>query len=187
MEWLRRQLGAHVEWYPYHLHPEYPPDGLDRAELIARYGTRMADAVRSMAEEAGLPYNPHPDRVPNTRAALELGEWARAQSPLAHEQLHDALMDAYWRDGRDLTDWDELRQCVATVGLDPDAAYAAVTSGAFAEPVDAWTSWAQSHGISAIPAFVFAQRVLVSGAQPNEVLERAAETARELMAAEGSP
>ena len=187
MEWLRRQLGAHVEWYPYHLHPEYPPHGIARAELIARYGDHFASAVRAMAEASGLPFNPHPDRVPNTRTALELSEWARAQSPEAHEQLHERIMDAYWREGRDITGWDELGPCVADVGLDPAAAQAAVTSGAFAEPVDAWTSWAQSHGITAVPAFVFEQRVLVSGAQPNEALERAADKAREIMAAEGSP
>lgn len=185
MEWLRRQLGAHVEWFPYHLHPEYPPEGLPRAVLIERYGPQFATAVIAMAEDAGLPYNPHPERVPNTRTALELTEWARAQSPEAHERLHDRLMDAYWLEGRDITGWDELRKCVADVDLDPNAAEQAVRSGAFAEAVDAWTGWAQSHGLSAIPAFVFEQRVLVSGAQPNEVLERAAQHARELMAAEG--
>ncbi len=185
MEWLRHSLGADVEWFPFHLHPEYPPEGIPRAVLIERYGPQFATTVQAMAEDAGLPYNPHPERVPNTRTALELTEWARAQSPAAHERLHDRLMDAYWLEGRDITGWDELRPCVADVGLDADDAEEAVTSGAFAEPVDTWTGWAQSHGISAIPAFVFEQRVLVSGAQPNEVLERAAHQARELMAAEG--
>jgi predicted DsbA family dithiol-disulfide isomerase len=185
VEWLRRQLGAHVEWFPYHLHPEYPPEGLPRTVLSERYGPLFATAVIALAEDAGLPYNPHPERVPNTRTALELTEWARAQSPEAHERLHDRLMDAYWLEGRDITGWDELRKCVADVDLDPDAAEQAVRSGAFAEAVDAWTGWARSHGISAIPAFVFEQRVLVSGAQPNDVLERAARYARELMAAEG--
>ncbi len=185
MEWLRRQLGAHVEWFPYHLHPEYPPDGILRATLLERYGDHFATAVRSMAEEAGLPFNPHPERVPNTRAALELTEWARAQSPEAHELLHDRLMDAYWVEGRDITGWDVLGPCVADVGLDPDVARDAVTSDAFAEPVDAWTGWAQSHGISAIPAFVFEQRVLVSGAMPTDVLERAARQASQITAGEG--
>jgi predicted DsbA family dithiol-disulfide isomerase len=182
VEWLRRQLGAHVEWFPYHLHPEYPPEGLPRTVLTERYGPQFAAAVVAMAEAAGLPYNPHPERVSNTRTALELTEWARAQSPEAHERLHDRLMDAYWLEARDITGWGELRPCVADVGLDPDAAEQAVRSGAFAEAVDAWTGWAQSHGIAAIPAFVFEQRVLVSGAQPNDVLERAAQQAT---AAEG--
>ena len=185
MEWLRRQLDAHVEWFPYHLHPEYPAEGLARAVLVERYGDHFSAGVRALAEEAGLPYNPHPERVPNTRTALELTEWARARSTEAHERLHDRLMDAYWSEGRDITGWDELRPCVADVGLDPEAAEQAVTSGAFAEAVDNWTGWARSHGISAIPAFVFDQRVLVSGAQPNDVLERAAQQAREIMEGEG--
>ena len=174
-----------MEWFPYHLHPEYPPEGIPRAVLMERYGDHFAASVQSMAEEAGLPFDPHPERIPNTRTALELTEWARAQSPEAHERLHERLMDAYWREARDITGWDELRPCVADVQLDPDAAQEAVTSGAFAEPVDAWTGWAQSHGISAVPAFVFGQRVLVSGAMPNEVLEQAARQAQEIMAAEG--
>lgn len=174
-----------MEWFPYHLHPEYPPEGIPRTVLIQRYGDHFAAGVHAMAEDAGLPFNPHPEWVPNTRTALELSEWARAQSPEAHERLHDRLMDAYWQEGRDITGWDELSSCVADVGLDPDAAREAVTSGAFAEAVDSWTGWAQSHGISAVPAFVFEQRVLVSGAMPNEVLERAAQQARDIMAAEG--
>lgn len=185
MTWLRRQLGAQVEWFPYHLHPEYPPEGIPRSVLIERYGDHFAGAVRAMAEDAGLPFNPHPERVPNTRTALELTEWARTQGPEAHEKLHDRLMDAYWQEGRDITGWDELSRCVDEIGLDSLSAKDAVTSGAFAEQVDAWTGWAQSHGISAIPAFVFDQRVLVSGAMPNEALERAAHQARALMAEEG--
>ena len=152
---------------------------------MARYGPQMAEGVSALADEAGLPYNPHPDRVPNTRTALELSEWARAQGRDAHDRLHDRLMDAYWSEGRDITGWAELRGCLTDVGLDPDIAEEAVRSGAFAEPVDAWTDWARSHGISAIPAFVFEQRVLVSGAMPNAVLERAARQARDLMEAEG--
>jgi predicted DsbA family dithiol-disulfide isomerase len=50
--------------------------------------------------------------------------------------------------------------------------------------VDNWTHWAQAHGIHAIPAFVFEGRVLGSGAQPHEVLARAARRARESATAE---
>ena len=185
MTWLRRQLGANVEWLPYHLHPEYPPAGIARAELVARYGDHFAEAVRQMAEDAGLPFNPHPTRVPNTRRALELTEWARAQGADHHEALHERLMDAYWAEGRDLTGWNELRACLVDVGLDPDEGQAAVETGEYAQPVDDWTGWAQSHGISAIPAFVFEQRILVSGAMPTEVLEKAAREAKALTASEG--
>ncbi len=178
VEWLRRQLDAEVEWFPYHLHPEYPPEGLPREVLVARYGDHF-EQVKAMVAESGLGYQPHESIVPNTRTALELTEWARAQGPEAHEALHARIMDAYWAEGRDITRWEELERCVSDVGLDAAAARDAVESGAFAEAVDSWTGWAQGHGISAIPAFVFNQRVLVSGAMPHEVLAKAAEQAQE--------
>jgi predicted DsbA family dithiol-disulfide isomerase len=183
--WLRRQVGAEVEWLPYHLHPEYPPEGIDRAELVARYGDHFSDGVRAMALEAGLPFNPHPERIPNTRAALELSEWARSQGGDAHERLHERLMDAVWMEGRDITSWDELVACADDVGLDAATGREAVQRGDLAPAVDAWTHWAQSRGIAAIPAFVFEERLLVSGAVPQEALARAAERVREIMAAEG--
>jgi predicted DsbA family dithiol-disulfide isomerase len=182
---LRREAGARIEWLPFDLHPEYPADGIPREELVRRYGDHFSDAVRRMNEEAGLVYNPHPERVPNTRRALELGEWARSRG--AYDELHERIMDAYWTDGRDITGWDVLEGLVAEAGLEPAEARGAVDSGAFAGPVDTSTAVAQRHGINAVPAFVLDGRLLVSGAQPHEVLEKAVEKVREMRgaAAEG--
>ncbi len=170
-EFLRREAGARIEWLPFDLHPEYPPEGIPRAELARRYGDHFSDAVRRMNEEAGLAYNPHPERVPNTRRALELGEWARAQG--AYDQVHERIMDAYWSEARDITGWDVLAPLVAEAGLDADEARAEVDAGAFRAPVDASTQAAQGLGIAAVPAFVLDGRLLVSGAQPHEVFRAA--------------
>jgi len=184
-DWLRREAGADIEWLPFELHPEYPPEGLPRQELARRYGDNFQDQVRRMNEEAGLTYNPHPEIVPNTRRALEVGEWARARG--AYEAFHDRVMDAYWTEGRDITGWEELGRVVAEAGLDPDDARAEVDAGMFRDPVDASTQVAQRHGIAAVPAFVFDGRLLVSGAQPHEILEQALRRVRSmrLEAAEG--
>ena len=170
-EFLRREAGARVEWLPFDLHPEYPPEGIPRAELVRRYGDHFTDSVRRMNEEAGLVYNPHPERVPNTRRALELAEWARARG--SYDELHERIMDAYWREGRDITGWDVLAPIVAGAGLDADEARAEVDAGAFRAPVDASTRVAQEHGIAAVPAFVLDGRLLVSGAQPHDVFRAA--------------
>lgn len=177
-EFLRREAGAQIQWLPFDLHPEYPDDGIPRAELARRYGDHFSDAVRRMNEEAGLVYNPHPERVPRTRRALELGEWARARG--AYDELHERIMDAYWSEGRDITGWDVLAPLVAEAGLDADEARAEVDSGAFRQPVDASTSAAQGHGIAAVPAFVLDGRLLVSGAQPHEVFRSALAKVREM-------
>ena len=114
---LRREAGARIEWLPFDLHPEYPPQGIARAELARRYGASFADAVRRMNEEAGLVYNPHPERVPNTRRALELGEWARARG--AYDDVHERIMNAYWTEGQDITGWDVLAPLVARPASTP--------------------------------------------------------------------
>ena len=184
-EFLRREAGARVEWLPFDLHPEYPPEGIPRAELARRYGDHFSDSVRRMNEEAGLVYNPHPERVPNTRRALELGEWARARG--SYDDLHERIMDAYWSEGRDITGWDVLAPIVDEAGLDADEARAEVDAGAFRAPVDASTRVAQEHGIAAVPAFVLDGRLLVSGAQPHDVFRAALAKVSEMReaAAEG--
>jgi len=133
-----------------------------------------------MAEEAGLPYAPYPERVPNSRRALELAEWARAQGGEAHPVLHERLMDAYWAEGRDIGSWETLEECARDAGLDAAEGRGAVEAGSFARPVDASTAQAQRVGIMAVPAFVFDGRLLVSGAVPHEVLERALERLTEM-------
>lgn len=169
--WLEREADVVVEWLPYELHPEYPPEGTARADLMRRIPAGAEDAARRMNEEAGLTYNPHPERIPNTRRGLELIEWARARG--AHDAMHDRVMDAYWVEGRDITGWDELAPLVTELGLDADDARAEVDAGAFAAVVDGSTRTAQGHGITAVPAFVLDGRLLISGAQPHEVFRRA--------------
>jgi predicted DsbA family dithiol-disulfide isomerase len=182
---LREEAGARIDWLPFDLHPEYPPEGIARADLVRRYGASFSEAVKRMNEEAGLVYNPHPERVPNTRRALELGEWARARG--TYDAVHERIMNAYWTEGRDITGWDVLAPLVAEAGLDADDARAEVDSGAFRAPVDASTRVAQEHGIAAVPAFVLDGRLLVSGAQPHEVFRAALAKVREMReaAAEG--
>jgi predicted DsbA family dithiol-disulfide isomerase len=97
-----------VTWLPFDLHPEYPPEGLPRAQLLARYGEGMTERVRAFFAERGLDYNPHPEVVPNTRRALQLAELARERGE--HEAAHERLMDAYWAEARDLGDPDVLRE-----------------------------------------------------------------------------
>jgi len=181
-DWLRREAGAEIEWLPFDLHPEYPEEGIPRADLLKRYGERFTQVVKDMAADAGLTYNPHPEVVPRSRAALELAEWARSLGGEVHDRLHQRLMQAYWAEAQDISDWEVLERCLADVGLDPAAGREAVASGAHAEAVDASTTWAQRHGINAVPAFVLDGRVLVSGAQPHEAFQQAIETVARLRA-----
>jgi predicted DsbA family dithiol-disulfide isomerase len=168
---MRDQHGAVLTWLPFDLHPEYPPEGIPRAQLHARYGAAGDRHVRAVFEEAGLRYNPHPEIVPNSRKALRLAELARDLD--RHDEFHDRVMDAYWDDARNIGDENELRALAADVGLAGDDVERVLAGGEYAERVDVSTQQAASLGINGIPAFLLDSRLLVLGAQPPDVFERA--------------
>jgi predicted DsbA family dithiol-disulfide isomerase len=107
--------------------------------------------------------------VPRTLDALRVTELARDLG--LHEQVHDRLMDAYWRDGVDLGDHDELRRL--TANLPAEEVERVLAGDAYRDRVHASTAEAQSIGINGIPAFLIDGRLLVPGAQPRPVFERA--------------
>lgn len=169
---LERRFGATVTWLPFDLHPEYPPDGISRADLVARYGGEaMNERMRAFFGARGLDYNPHPDVVPNSMAAQRLTELARELG--RHRELHDRLMDAYWADARDIGDPDVLRQEASTAGLPADEVEKVLSSDRYRDRIEASTREAVAVGANAVPAFVLDRRFLVLGAQPDEVFEQA--------------
>jgi predicted DsbA family dithiol-disulfide isomerase len=160
-----------VLWLPFDLHPEYPPEGLPREELLARYGEAGIARTAAMFEARGLEYRPHPHVVPSTKAALRLGELARDHD--LHPAFHDRLMDAYWAESRDIGDHDELRALAAEVGLLADEVAEVLAGDRYGDVVEALTRQAVSIRVTGVPAFVLDRRLLVLGAQPEEVFEQA--------------
>jgi predicted DsbA family dithiol-disulfide isomerase len=168
-EWMRERFAAPLEWLPFDLHPEYPPDGIPRSQLVARYGPEGMARTRAFFEQHGLEYNPNPDVVPNSLRALRLTEHARAQG--LHAAFHDRVMDAYWAQAQDIGDIDVLRRLAAEVGL--EGADDVLAGDAFVDDVRGSTARAHAIGVNGIPAFVLDRTLLVLGAHPREVFERA--------------
>ncbi len=170
-EWLQRRFGAQVSWFPFDLHPEYPPEGIARDELHARYGEAFHARLRAQFAAAGLAYNPPPEVVPNSRRALRLTELARDLG--RHDETHDRLMDAYWSDARDIGDPEVLRRLADELGLPREDVERVLASDAYLDRVERSTRQAASLGASGIPAWLLDHRLLVLGAQPREVFEQA--------------
>jgi predicted DsbA family dithiol-disulfide isomerase len=166
-----------VEWLPFDLHPEYPSEGIPRAELNRRYPEDARERTRAMIEAAGIPYNPPPDVVPNSQKALQVTELARDHG--LHEPVHSRLMRAYWSEAADIGREDLLLELVAEAGLDRSDAAQALADGRYAARVRASTVEANRHGINAIPAFVLGEHLLLLGAQPEPLFEQAVERLRQ--------
>ena len=161
-----------MHWLPFDLHPEYPSEGLPREQLLARYGgDTMTQRMRRFFADRGLEYNPNPDVVPNSLTALRLTELARDLG--RHAELHDRLMDAYWAEAKDIGDADVLRAEADLAGLPSDEVADVLAGDRYRNRVESSTREAVSLGANAVPAFVLDRRLLVLGAQPEQLFEQA--------------
>lgn len=145
---------------------------MPRTDLERRYGPGVQGHTQRVIEAAGLTFNP-PATMPNTLHALQVTELARDRG--LHEPVHTRLMHAYWSEGADLGDDEVLLDLVAEADLDRADAEAVIAEGRYSDRVAASTREANRHGIHAIPAFVLGGRLLVLGAQPEDVFAQAVE------------
>jgi predicted DsbA family dithiol-disulfide isomerase len=164
-------LGANVTWLPFDLHPEYPPAGIPREELLERYGPEMTGRMHRFFAARGLAYNPHPDVVPNSLRALQLTELGRDLG--RHADVHDRLMDAYWDEAQNIGDPEVLRALAAELELPAAEVEEVLTSDRYRDRIHDSTRQAVSIGANAVPAFLLDRRLLVLGAQPERVFEQA--------------
>lgn len=172
---MLQDLGVEITPLPYELHPRIPTEGITLRE---RWGDRYEGAVamyRRIEEECetvGLPFR-RPDRIPNTRRALETAEFVRRQSPDAFPALDRALFDAHFVEGRFLGDPDVLDELVAAAGADGAAARRAVEDGAMHDAVAESMSLAVDAGVTGTPAWLLDERLLIPGVLPRHLFERA--------------
>lgn len=138
----------------------------------------MAGRPRLIAmarEQYGLELNQGPFGI-DSRPALIGAKYAEAAG--VGEAYHRAVFSAYWEQAADISDLDTLAGIAVAVGLDREAFLAALDDPAFIDAVDADIAQAHAYGLNAVPALVFADRYLVSGAQPYPVLKQVAAQVR---------
>jgi predicted DsbA family dithiol-disulfide isomerase len=138
--------------------------------LEARYGRPLRAGQARMFDEAGLPHAER-TRVPNSRAALNVGELAREHG--VHTPLHKRLMTAFWAEDRDISSPSVLAEEAEVFGLDRDIVAEVATGFPYQERIQASTVAVHEMGANGVPAFVVDDQLLIPGAQPHELFETA--------------
>ena len=163
-----------IEWHPFQLNPDMPPEGMDRrAYMEAKFGGRDG-AVRAYApvlqaaEKAGLTINFEGiTRTPNTLDAHRLIHWAGLEG--RQTAAVSALFRAYFVEGRDIGDAATLADIAGAIGLDRAMTERLLASDADADDIRARDAHARERGVTGVPTFVIANQHVVVGAQPTEL------------------
>jgi predicted DsbA family dithiol-disulfide isomerase len=178
-----------VSWRPFQLNPQLPAEGMSRQDyVVQKFGAARAKDVYARVAGVGAEYGiafafDRIVRQPNTVAAHSLIALAGAAGPQAEvlqDRVKEALLQAYFLQGVDLTKTENLLAIATSAGLDRGQAEQCLADPLSRQAVEQEDQRARAIGVQGVPFFIFNGKLAVSGAQgPQALLEamRQAETA----------
>ena len=179
------EIDVQLVFRPFELDPTIPEGGVDyKAYMREKFGSdvgkersnAMRDALIQYGEDEGIPYNF--DKItwrPNSLNAHRLVRWAQGQDLGA--EAKEALFKAFFEDGRNIGDINELTDIGASVGLHRDVLETLYASNADEDEVRKEAAIFRQMGVSGVPTYIAHRSIAVQGAESAEKLAKFLKTA----------
>lgn len=160
-----------IHWHPFELNPNMPDVGQNLREHISeKYGTTVEQSfearerLTTVGNELGFNFQfGDQSRMVNTFKAHQLLHWANLQGQ--EHALKVALFSAYFTEQLDINDSEILMGVIQSMGLDVEEAKSVLADGRYNDAVRSEQQLWTSRGITGVPAMVFNDQYLVTGAQ----------------------
>jgi predicted DsbA family dithiol-disulfide isomerase len=173
VEKLKAENKVEVEWRPFYLYFDTPPEGRELPEHVRRARANGSEErLRSIAITYGMEFK-STERIYNTRLAHEATEYAREHDK--GNAFHKVVFHKVYAEGKDPSQWDVLRNAAQELGLDGEAMQRNVESEKYKVNVEEQVRWAYQIGVTGVPTYVINDRYAIVGAQPYEVFKNALE------------
>ncbi len=164
-----------IEWKSFQLNPGMVTDAKKTIEsyLVEAKGISfeqaqmMNDRVSKLAKEVGLNFQLDKAILANSFNAHRLTHFAKSAGK--QQEAEESLFQAYFVEGKNISDIDTLVQLGTAIGLEPKELLASLESDAYSNDVKKDQQEAQELGISGVPFYVFNRKFAVSGAQESAV------------------
>ena len=173
VERLKAEHNVEIEWRPFYLYFDTPPDGRDLPEHIKqKRANGSEERLHSIAKSYSMEFN-STERIYNTRLAHEATEYAREHGKGV--EFHKVIFRMIYAEGKDPSQWDVLRSAAQEVSLDGESMQRDVESEKYKVNVEEQVRWAYQIGVTGVPTYVINDRYAIVGAQPYEVFKNALE------------
>jgi predicted DsbA family dithiol-disulfide isomerase len=170
---LKAEYQVEVEWRPFYLYWDTPPEGRELPEHVKRArGAGSEERLLQLAASNGMKFV-STSRIYNTRIAHEATEYAREHG--RQDEFHAIVFRKVYADGLDISQWDVLRAAAEEAGLVADEMQHEVEAWKYTANVEEQVQQAYRIGVSGVPTYVINNRYAIVGAQPYDVFKRALE------------
>ncbi|MDR9414657.1 MAG: DsbA family oxidoreductase [Gracilimonas sp.] len=172
-------IEAEINWKSFELDPNAPVDTeMDIYDTLAKkYGRdrswakEMNANMVEMASKAGLDYNMDAVKPTNSFNAHQLLHLAKVYGK--QDEMKEALLSAYFMQGKHVGKTDVLVEIAETVGLEKEKARKTIEENKYSKQVMADIEKAHQIGVQGVPFFYINEKYGLSGAQPVEVFTEA--------------
>lgn len=175
---IKTGMQADVHFLPFELNPHMEAEGEDiNQHLAQRYGwseQKQKDYRRHLLQVAGtagveMDFSKR-SHYYNSLNGHKIMHWCESQNQ--QQAMNELLITAYFKHGENIGDPQVLLKLVDQLGLDANAAQAALNSGELDGPIKAKIKRVQQLALTSVPAFVFNHNTLVSGSNSVEYFEQ---------------
>lgn len=151
---IAHEHGAALRWRPVHLANLIDAiDGRRPLEESAAFVSWYEQDIVDQAAELRLVYRPHPDYPLRPSRALRVTLLAEEHGHA--EKFVREVMQAYWVDGKDISDLEVLSELGAGSGLDAPRVRAAATDPDYKKVLQENLSEAIANGVFGLPTVIF--------------------------------
>jgi len=169
VERLKEEHNVDLEWRPFYLYMDTPPEGRELPEHVKRARAQGSEQrLLQIAQSYGMEFV-SVERIYNTRLAHEATEYAREHGK--GNEFHKAVFRKVYAEGQDPSQWHVLRSVAQEVGLDPEEMQREVENEKYMAIVVDQVRWAYEIGVTGVPTYVINDRYAIVGAQPYEVFK----------------
>ncbi|WP_436792698.1 DsbA family oxidoreductase [Actinospongicola halichondriae] len=167
-----------VHWRAFQLDPTAGTEPKDlRTAIDRKYGPGSFDGMSkrlgALGEELGIDYRFDLAQRVTSVPALMLVAWIEANEGMeTADKMHDRLFRAYFTDGANIADPENLVDWAVEVGVDRELAGEAVATNAGRDAIVRDLEAAADKDITGVPAFVIEDSALIPGAQDVDTIQK---------------
>lgn len=167
---LQQEFDLGAEWVSYELHPETPENGVLLTERFPDFDPEpLFEELRTKGAPYGCVFG-DVKLLPNSRKALEAGEFARDQG--MYGAFHAEAFRAYFTEARDIGDAAVIEEIAGNIGLDPKTTLQAVAERRYEDRLRKCREEGATRDVTVLPTFFFSNGARIVGLRSIDVFRK---------------